>query len=60
MNVLHVLHVVDFEKNLGFSRWRHGAADSMNGREPEELHGGLEVRGFSWRTVCSLVENKRR
>lgn len=44
--LVKVLHVLDFEKKVGFRRWRLEPAYSTDGRLCGELSGGLSMPGF--------------
>lgn len=40
---MKVLHVLDFEKKVGFRRWRREPGYSMDGRLCGELSGDISV-----------------
>lgn len=44
--LVKVLHVLDFEKKVGFRRWGREPGYSMDGRLHGKLSGGINAPGF--------------
>ena len=44
--LVKVLQLPDFEKKVGFRRWRREPGCSMDGRLRGELSGGISAPGF--------------